>query len=501
MIKILKLELAHPSLKDNRGDADRLLAGLKKELKTDRIKIDLKMLKDIPDILRRCNYKVRCVLAEERDGFVLTMVVVADKEKIFAGIAVDLGTTMIALCLVNLETKEVMGEASFINPQVKIGADVLARIHYADDEKRRKELNRLVIDGINNNIKKLCASCSILPKDIYCLAIAGNTAMTHFFLSLPTKYLIREPYIPAVNTPPIFKADEIGLELNRFANIFVFPNIGSYFGGDIISGILFARMYEKEEVSIFTDIGTNAEVVLGNRDWLIGCAGAAGPALEGGAAKIGMQAGQGVIDKVVINENLEFEVCTIDNLHPIGICGSGLIDLAAQLFLYGFIDKRGRFVDSRCAERLIVKDEIKYLIIVKKGEYGADADITISSIDIDNLIRSKAAMFTILETVTRTVGVDFASLSDFFVAGTFGYFINPVSAISIGMLPNIPIERYKAIGNSSLKGAVLFLTEPKLIETVDKIRDMITYLELNVNQEFMSRFSGARFLPHTDAYL
>ena len=219
------------------------------------------------------------------------------------------------------------------------------------------------------------------------------------------------------------------------------------------------------------------------------------------AAKIGMQAAPGVIDKVVINKDLGFEVCTIDNLPPIGICGSGLIDLAAQLFLYGFIDKRGRFVDSRCADRLIVQDEIEYLIIVKKGEYKADADITISCIDFNNLIRSKAALFTILETLVGTVGVDFASLSDFFVAGTFGYFINPVSAISIGMLPNIPIERYKAIGNSSLKGAVLFLTDPKLIETVDRIRDMITYLELNVNQEFMSRFSGAKFLPHTDAYL
>ncbi len=501
MIKILELNLAPPSLKDNRGDADRLLAELKRELKTDSIKVDLKMLKTLPNILRRCNYKVKAVLSAERDGFTLIKATDTDKKRVFAGIAVDLGTTMIALCLVNLETKEVMGKASFINPQIEIGADVLARIHYADDKSGLKELNRLVIEEINNNIKKLCALRSLLPKDIYCLAIAGNTAMTHFFLLLPTNYLIREPYIPAVNTPPVFKADEIGLELNRFANVFTFPNIGSYFGGDIISGILFARMHEKEEVSIFTDVGTNAEVVLGNKDWLIGCAGAAGPALEGGAAKIGMQAGPGVIDKVVINKKLEFEVSSIDNLPPIGICGSGLIDLAAQLFLYGFIDKRGKFVDSICAERLFIQDEIKYLIIVKKGEYGANADITISGIDIDNLIRSKAAMFTILETITRAVGIDFASLSDFFVAGTFGYFINPESAIAIGMLPNIPIEKYKAIGNSSLKGTVLFLTEPHLIETVDKIRDMITYLELNVNQEFMSRFSGAKFLPHTDAYL
>ncbi|MBW1615384.1 MAG: DUF4445 domain-containing protein [Deltaproteobacteria bacterium] len=501
MIKILNLKLSPPSLKDNVGDADRLLAGLKKELKTDDVKIDLKMLKALPNILRRCNYKIKAVLSAGRDGFGLVKTTEADKKRVFAGIAVDLGTTMIALALINLETKEVMQKVSFINPQVTIAADVLARIHYADNEEGRKKLNRLVINGINNNIKKLSASASILPKDIYCLAIAGNTAMTHFFLSLPTNYLIREPYIPAVNTPPIFKAEEIGLELNKFANVFVFPNIGSYFGGDIIAGILFAGMHEKNEISIFTDVGTNAEVVLGNKDWLIGCAGAAGPALEGGAAKIGMQAGAGVIDKVVINKNSGFKISTIDNLPPIGICGSGLIDLAAQLFLYGFIDKRGKFADSVCADRLIIKDEIKHLIIVKKGDCGANKNIMISGIDIDNLIRSKAAMFTILETITKTVGIDFASLSDFFVAGTFGYFINPESAISIGMFPNISIEKYKAIGNSSLKGAILFLTDPKLIKTVDKIRDMITYLELNVNQEFMSRFSGAKFLPHTDAYL
>jgi uncharacterized 2Fe-2S/4Fe-4S cluster protein (DUF4445 family) len=247
------------------------------------------------------------------------------------------------------------------------------------------------------------------------------------------------------------------------------------------------------------DVGTNAEVVLGNRDWLIGCAGAAGPALEGGVTRMGMLAGPGVIDRVVIDpETRRFDIHTIEEMPPRGVCGSGVIDLAAQLFLSGMLDIRGKLVTAACGDRLKVVDGIRHLVVVPADRSATGADLTISQADLDSLIRSKAAMYTILETLARTVGMNLSDLGTFFVAGAFGCLINPASAIAIGMLPDLALERYVPIGNSSLKGAALALTSASAIDEIDCIRDRITYLELNVNQDFMNRFSAAKFLPHTD---
>jgi len=250
------------------------------------------------------------------------------------------------------------------------------------------------------------------------------------------------------------------------------------------------------------DVGTNAEVVLGNRNWLIACAGAAGPALEGGVTKMGMMAGPGVIDRVAFDSgSKQVQISTIDDLPPIGICGSGLIDLAAGLFLSGMLDIRGKLVPGRCNGKTWEKDGLKHFVVVSGKTSGTGTDLTISQADLDSLVRSKAAMYTILETLSESVGTALRDLSAFFVAGTFGSFINPHSAISIGMLPDLPIESYRSLGNSSLGGATRFLADSGHLEEIDRIRDSITYLELNVNQDFMNRFSAAKFLPHTNVNL
>jgi uncharacterized 2Fe-2S/4Fe-4S cluster protein (DUF4445 family) len=281
--------------------------------------------------------------------------------------------------------------------------------------------------------------------------------------------------------------------------VFVFPNIGSYFGGDLIAGILFSGIHRPETTAILVDVGTNAEVVLGNENWLIACAGAAGPALEGGVTQMGMIAGAGAIDRVEIDrDSHRFDIHTIDNIPPKGICGSGLIDLAAQLFLSGMIDIRGKFIPQSCGKRLIDIDGIKHLEVVPADQTADGNALTISQVDLDSLIRSKAAMYTILETITSTVGVAMKDFSAFYVAGTFGSYIRPASAISIGMLPDLPPATYKMLGNSSLEGATMVLGSDAATEEIDLIRGRITYLELNVNQDFMNRFSAAKFLPHTD---
>ena len=249
-------------------------------------------------------------------------------------------------------------------------------------------------------------------------------------------------------------------------------------------------------------MGTNAEVVLGNENWLIACAGAAGPALEGGVTRMGMTAAPGIIDQIsVVPDTLEFNLHTIDDLPPRGICGSGVIDLAAQLFRSGMIDIRGKLVPTVCGSKIKMIDGLLHLVVVPAEHSANGADLTISQADLDSLIRSKAAMYTILETLTASVEITPQDLESFYVAGTFGALINPQSAISIGMLPDLPLDRYKTLGNSSLGGAALALQSEKYHDEIDQIRDRITYLELNVNQDFMNRFSAAKFLPHTNTKL
>jgi uncharacterized 2Fe-2S/4Fe-4S cluster protein (DUF4445 family) len=334
------------------------------------------------------------------------------------------------------------------------------------------------------------------------MSLAGNTAMTHLFLGLTPRWMIREPYIPVVNRPGLLAAADLGLQLNPAAHVFVFPNIGSYFGGDLIAGILYSGLHRREETAILVDVGTNAEVVLGNRDWLMACAGAAGPALEGGVSKIGTMACPGAIDRVVIDpQTRRFALHTIDDRPPVGICGSGLIDLAAQLFRAGMLDIRGRLVPETCGERLVAEPHGPALEIAPPPAGANGEGLTIGQAEFDSLIRSKAAMYTILETITGSVGITPGALETFFVAGTFGAFIDPESAITIGMLPDLPRTCYRPLGNSSLEGAKKILGEPAALAQVDAIRDRITYMELNVNQDFMIRFSAAKFLPHTNPEL
>jgi uncharacterized 2Fe-2S/4Fe-4S cluster protein (DUF4445 family) len=495
---IKTISLPRPSLSDNTADADRLIRALKQELKTDRIGIELELLRELPVLLRKYDYHIRCLLFQDRKGYLLVSISGADETKPLIGLAVDLGTTRVVLRLIDLIKGNTLGESTFDNPQIAIGPDILTRIHFADTEGGLEHLHALIINSINEELARLCQTCAITPKDVYLLSLAGNTAMTHLFMGLSPHRIIREPYIPVINTPEIMTACKLGIKANPLSKILIFPNIGSYFGGDLIAGILFSGMNLSEETAILVDVGTNAEVVIGNRHWMIACAGAAGPALEGGLSRMGMMAGPGVIDRASIRSDAhEFDIHTIDDKKPIGICGSGVIDLAACLFLSGMMDIRGKLVPAACGNRFKEKDDMGHLIVVPASESATGKDLCLSQADLDSLKRSKAAMFTILETISGAVGLLLSDLKTFYVAGTFGCFINPKSAITIGMLPDLPLETFKPLGNSSLGGAVMALTQD-CIKTIDAIRNQITYLELNVNQDFMNRFSAAKFFPHTD---
>ena len=495
------VEIPAPSLENNTAFVERLCMQLEKPMGGMEISVDVEVMRSLPEILRTGEGAMDCTLFGQGSEAVL-IGIGPKKGAPLPGLAVDLGTTRVVLRLVDMRTGRFLKESSFDNPQGRIGPDVLARIHHAGREGGLEELQSLIAQEISREGARLAAACGLSSKDVYCVAVAGNTAMTHLFLGADPHWIIREPYTPMVNSPGFLLCRDLGLDFAKSARVYVFPNVGSYFGGDLLAGILSSGMYCKDDVSILVDVGTNAEVVVGNKDWLMACAGAAGPALEGGVTAMGMLAGPGAIEKVRINpQTREFVFQTIGGIKPVGICGSGVIDLAAQLFLAGMIDLRGKLVHSACDGRLTEENEIPALVIVPAEESANGRALLFSQADLDSLVRSKAAMYTILRTITNTVGLAFPDLAEFNIAGTFGSYIDPVSAITIGMIPDLPLSTYKALGNTSLEGAAQILLQRESVAAVKEIREKITYLELNVNQEFMNRFSAAKFIPHTNPAL
>jgi len=495
---VLSLRLVKPSLSDNTADADRLKKAIEAETGCP-VKIGIGLVRKLPRALRDWDFCLKCVVMISGGVCELVDILPPGHRDPIAGLAIDLGTTRVAFRLICLESGRTLAESGIDNPQVSVSPDILGRVHYSDTENGLSNLHRLIIDGINREISHLCNRAGISPDRVFLAVVSGNTTMAHLFSNVPCTHIIREPYIPAFNAPGAFMACDLGLGLRDSAHVYIVPSVGSYFGGDLISGAVLAGFQDMEDIAILVDVGTNAEVLLGNRDWLVACAGAAGPALEGGMSSIGMTAAPGVIDAVAIDpDTRKMEIHTIGGEPATGICGSGMIDLAAQLFISGMIDIRGRIVREACGGRWIEKDGTCGIVVVPEGESATGSPLVISQVDIDSLIRSKAAMYTILETLTAWVGIGFNEIQTFFVAGTFGSYIRPESAIAIGMLPDLPKERFSVLGNSSLGGAALMLQSQKAVEDAEKIRDRITYIELNVNQDFMNRFSAARFLPHTD---
>jgi len=494
------IELPPPALGNNTADAQRLEQALKKALKTGFVHIPRALIPDLPGRLREWGWRVKVVLFKDRRSFKVVDLLDPGDSGPVLGAAVDIGTTRMVISLMNLETGEKLGETGFDNPQAGIGPDVLTRIHHARTPAGREELKRLAVDSLNQQLVRLCRENQMTPDRVFLVAGAGNTAMTHLFAGLPAFGIIQEPYIPCVNILDTMDAATLGLDIHPRGQVFLFPNIGSYFGGDLLAGILAADLDRKDQPCIMVDVGTNAEIVLGNKDWLMACAGAAGPALESGVSRMGMTAKPGVIDRVRVDPSTKDLILhTIGEEAPVGICGSGMIDLAAALFTSGRIDIRGKLVPEACGQRLTDEDGIPAFELVAGADSGTGRPIRLSQVDLNSLTSAKAAMYTILEViVSQTAGLSFSDLERFYVAGTFGSFINPDSAITIGMLPDIPTDRFQVLGNTSLKGAEQLLTETAAFDRVMAVRDTITYIELNVNQGFMNLFSGAKFYPHTD---
>ena len=524
LVLCLSVEANPPSLQDNIADIDRLKVSLQPllaemGLEDRECRVPFSALPQVANGFRQCNFRGGAVV-NILHGYVEIVDFVPDNSHQILGMALDLGTTHLEATLLDLRTGETLVLSHTLNRQVHIGPDILSRIQYAARSGKEKnidlsgltELQQQVVQSINELTVDLAKSSGTEPSEIRALSVSGNTTMVHFFLGVNPYHICREPYIPVINAPDPCHAEELGVEIFPKAPIWVLPSIGSYFGGDLVSGILSSGLDESETTQMLIDVGTNAEVILGNRDWLIACAGAAGPALEGGVAKMGMRAAPGAVEHVSIDqENWKLDYRTIENAPAEGICGSGIIDLVAELYLAQIIDFRGKFSGVKegtskerkgFLEKRLFRDDANTFFIVVPGDKTTDGNpVMISQLDIDAMMRSKAAMYAILTTLVSQVGVEFEQLTKIFVAGAFGKHIDPGHAITLGMIPDLPLSIYEPVGNSSLRGAEFILLSESSRRRSREIQRKVTYLELNVNQEFMIRFSGSRIIPHTDPHL
>jgi uncharacterized 2Fe-2S/4Fe-4S cluster protein (DUF4445 family) len=501
------LEVSPPSLDDARADRERVERAIIDEVLTARVMFTLHTLRRLPQALRDSEaWKVVCVLRQERDESERTVLDVfpASKDSPLYGLAIDIGTTTVSMLLVDLETGDPVTAASGGNAQIRYGADVINRIIESTKPGGLERLrNAVVNECLTPLIRRLCISAGIEPEQIYRAAIAGNTTMTHLVMGVPGEFIRLEPYIPAFFRTDEMSARSLGLPLNPDAGVLLAPSVGSYVGGDITAGVFASMIFGKETLSLFVDLGTNGELVVGGKDFLMTCACSAGPAFEGGEISCGMRATNGAVEACSIDkETMEPKLSVIGDAgeKPAGLCGSGLIDMIGELFRCGIINAKGKI--SVEGER-IVKDEYGGQgFIVAFGKDSADGkDIVLSESDIDNFIRAKGAIFSAIRTMLAIIDMPQEAIDDVYVAGGIGSGIDIDHAILIGMFPNLPTEKYHYIGNTSLSGAYAMLTSRKATQAVSGCAASMTYLELSSHPSYMDEFVAACFLPHTDANL
>jgi uncharacterized 2Fe-2S/4Fe-4S cluster protein (DUF4445 family) len=504
-IRQINVTLDPPSLGDNTNDLDRLRRELYRQHGIRNIVVGVGVLRTLAKALRDADWNV--TLTVDMRQWVLDATVPprlltigrARQATASYGLAVDVGTTSVVVHLVDLSTAQIVDTASSYNGQISCGDDVISRIVYSQRQGGLERLHQLVIGTINSLLQEIAARNQIDLVDIYEITLAGNTTMTHLFLGLDPKYIREEPYIPTFSIAPRASAGRLGLNTNPHASVYCMPSVGSYVGGDITAGVLSSGLFLTDKLTLFVDIGTNGEMVLGNKDWLICCACSAGPALEGGGVRDGMRATVGAIEDVWIDPaTYEPAYRTVGNRPPQGICGSGLIDLVAELFVTGLIDKSGRMSTGARTPRLRAGQYGPEYVVVWGQETARGRDIVITESDIENLTRAKAAIFAGFRSLCRNVGVDLADVEQILIGGAFGQYINIEKAIEIGLMPDLPWQRFRYFGNTSAMGAYTALVCTDMRHEVVKIAGRMTYLELSADTTFMDEYTSALFLPHTD---
>jgi uncharacterized 2Fe-2S/4Fe-4S cluster protein (DUF4445 family) len=504
-IRVVHLKLSPPSMDDQTDDWNRLQAAFRTQSDYKKIACSISVLKIIGTVLREGNWNVTGIIdiSDYDYGNPVKLIHLksgnSESDEPVWSLAIDIGTTTVTVWLVDLISGSLISRASEYNGQISRGEDVISRIVYAGKESGGRDLQSKIIETINKLVIVICKRVGINSNQIVKAVIAGNSTMIHLLLEIPPSSIRFSPFITVVNHPPLISAKELGLNICQAALIDCLPGIASYVGADITAGVLSSGMYATEKLTLFLDVGTNGEIVLGNQDWLVSCACSAGPAFEGAGVVDGMRATEGAIEEVWVNTTTyEPSVRIIGGGKPKGICGSGLISLLAELFLAGLIDKAGNVNTTLDTPRVREGDRGGEYILAWANETVSGKDIAITRVDIDNLLRAKAAIYAGFTVLAEQVGVLLEDVEQILIGGSFGKYINVEKAIQIGLLPDLPWERFKFLGNTSVLGTYFALLSSEARQKVNDIANNMTYIELSADNTFYEAFMSAMFLPHTD---
>ncbi len=511
-IRRVSLQLKEPSMDDQTDDLSRLITALRQQAGYERVQISLSLIQKIGPVLRQGDWRVTVILDLQEEPVEVQKMVdllpgwVDDDEPLW-GAAIDIGTTTVTLWLVDLISGQVRAQVSEYNGQIARGEDVISRIVFASKNGGQDEMRDLVAATINQLAQTACqrvsqqnpAASQVKPEQIVKAVVSGNSTMTHLFLGIPATSIRLAPFVTAVNHVPLLSAREIGLAIHPEATVDCLPGVASYVGSDITAGVLASGMDDTAMITLFMDVGTNGEIVLGSREWLVTCACSAGPAFEGAGVVHGMRATQGAIEEIWINaENYEPSYRVIGGTKPRGICGSGLISLLAEMFMTGVVDRAGN-LNSHLEHPRVREGEHGWEYVIAWGaETQHGRDIVITHVDIDNLIRAKGAIYAGYSVLADSVGVSLDLIEQMLIGGSFGKYINVEKAVQIGLLPDLPWERFKFLGNTSVKGAYQALLNRRRRERIGEIASRMTYIELSADNSFYEAFMSALFLPHTE---
>lgn len=499
------LEVTQPTMADNISDLSRVIRSLKQTYGINNLNLDFQILKKMALVLRQGDWKVTVTIRipiKKGDKTQLVNLESGDTTGQNYAIAVDIGTTTIWGQLLDLNNGEILAQHVEYNAQISYGEDVISRIVYSQKPEGQKKMKDLVVSTINGVIKQLIRKHTVPMEGITLITLAGNTTMTHLFLGIDAKYIRESPYTPPMNYIPPVRAKEVGIKLGEHVQAYLFPSIASYVGGDIIAGVMGSGMYRQDRLTLYIDLGTNGEIVIGSSEWMTCAACSAGPAFEGGGIKHGMRAAEGAIEEFNVNPTtFEPMLLTIGMVKPKGICGSGLINIVAGLLESCLLDQNGKFKQGLKTDRIREgTDGLEYVLAWEKDTQ-IGRDLVITEVDIDNLIRAKGAMFAGYLTLLGEVGLTMNDLEQVIIAGGFGNYINIEKSITIGLLPELPLNKFKFIGNGSLLGARLICFSNHLRTEVKRIFNKMTNIELSENNNFMNNYIAALFLPHTDQKL
>ena len=491
----LFLELPPPTVSDNISDLERFYRGIRQSGGFRQVHMSLAEVRKLGKLLRASDWQVTATLGR-RDGAVeVVRVDPGDTSQRHYGIAVDIGTTTVVASLVQLQNGQTLGTKATHNRQVLHGPDVITRIIYAEKKEGLEKLHRVVVDTIGELIDALLDENGIAPHEVSALCCAGNTTMTHLLLRISPAYIRRAPYVPTINQVPSIRPDELGLKLNPRGVLACLPGVSSYVGGDITAGVLASGIDVAEKPCMLIDLGTNGEIVLGNREWLVCCSASAGTAFEGKGVRCGARA----VQRVEIDpRSLEVTYETVGGGPPMGVCGSGFIDLLGALFRCGIIDRQGRIQADMSTPRVRQGRDGAEFVVVWAAESGTGRDIAITQAGIDNLIRAKGAVYSAAKVLVDKMGMTFEDVDRIYIGGGFGNYLNIEKSIKIGLLPDLPVERFSFIGNSSLAGAKIALRSYEAMTKVQEIAGRMTNIELCEEPTYMGEYVGALFLPHTD---